>query len=113
MFLSLIIWFSSVSFLGYGISYFLSSNMKQEFVRFGLSKFGSLTAVLEIAGALGLLVGFFYPPILVLSSGGLALLMLLGVGVRIKMKDNFLLSFPALFFLILNGYILYQSILAI
>jgi hypothetical protein len=38
--------------------------MKSEFIRFGLGKFGTLTAILEIVGAIGLLVGlltlFYY-----------------------------------------------------
>jgi hypothetical protein len=106
-----IILFSSISFLGYGIAYFTSTKMKNEFIRFGLAKFGALTAVLEILGGLGLLVGLKFNFILVLSSGGLALLMLLGFGVRIKMKDSFLVSLPAFFYLVLNAYIFYNSLI--
>jgi hypothetical protein len=65
--------------LGYGIAYFTTTNMKNEFIRFGLGKFGTL-AILEIVGAIGLLVGLLYNAILLISSGGLALLMFLGVG---------------------------------
>jgi hypothetical protein len=46
-FLNLLVFFSAVSFLIYGIAYFVSTNMKNEFKRFGLEKFGALTAVLE------------------------------------------------------------------
>ncbi|MGZ5254454.1 MAG: DoxX family protein, partial [Flavitalea sp.] len=95
---------SSLSFLSYGIAYFTSTKMKSEFKRFGLEKAGALTAVLEILGAVGLLIGFKYYPILLISSGGLAILMLLGVAVRIKIKDAFWVTLPALFFMILNGY---------
>lgn len=94
--------FSSLSFIVYGISYFTSPHMKQEFVRFGLSKFGSLTATFQILGAAGLLVGFRFPAILILASGGLALMMLLGVAVRIKVKDSLWVSLPALFYFVLN-----------
>jgi len=40
--------------------------------------------------------------ILLFSSGGLTLLMLLGFIVRLKVKDGFWLSFPSFFFMILN-----------
>jgi hypothetical protein len=53
---------SSFSFFSYGVAFFTSSKMKEEFIRFGLAKFGRLTAVLEILGALGLLLGLVYTP---------------------------------------------------
>jgi hypothetical protein len=81
--------------------------MKNEFERFGLEKFGVLTAILEIVGAVGLLVGLISTPILLVSSGGLAMLMLFGVVARIRVKDNVLVSLPAFLFMVLNGYIFY------
>lgn len=109
-FLNLLVFFSAVSFLIYGIAYFVSTNMKNEFKRFGLEKFGTLTAVLELIGAFGLFIGIQNYTILVFASGGLALLMLLGVGVRIKMKDSLLVSLPAFFYFLLNGYILFKTL---
>ena len=84
--------------------------MKSEFNRFGLEKLGALTAVLEILGALGLLVGLRFHPLILVSSGGLAFLMLLGVAVRIKMKDSILISLPATFYMLLNAYIFFLSL---
>lgn len=109
-FLNVLILFSATSFLIYGIAYFGSTNMKNEFKRFGLEKFGILTAVLELTGAFGLFIGLQNYTILVFASGGLALLMLLGVGVRIKMKDSLLVSLPAFFYFLLNSYILYKTL---
>ncbi len=100
---------SSLSFLFYGVSYFVSPHMKNEFKRFKLEKLGLLTIVLEIVGALGLLIGLWYNPLLILSSGGLALLMFLGVLVRIKLKDNLWISLPAVFYMVLNAYIFYVA----
>ena len=40
-----------------------------------------------------------------LAAAGLALLMLLGVGVRIKIRDSFLQTLPALGYLALNAYL--------
>jgi len=106
---NLCIFVSSFSFLAYAISYFISPHMKNEFKRFKLEKLGLLTIVLEIVGALGLLLGFFFKPLLLLSSGGLALLMFLGVIVRIKLKDSLWISLPALFYMGLNAYIFYVT----
>jgi hypothetical protein len=108
--LEVLIVFSSLSFLAYGIAYFTTSKMKSEFVRFGLSKFGTLTAILEILGALGLLVGLLFDSILLVSSGGLALLMFLGVIVRLKIKDGLLASSPAIFYFFLNLYLFIETL---
>ena len=108
--LTVLILISSLSFLGYGIAYFTSPQMKSEFKRFGLEKAGTLTAVLEIIGAVGLLVGLKVQPILLISAGGLALLMLLGVVTRIRVKDSLWISLPALFFMLLNAYIFFMSL---
>jgi len=109
-FFNMLILFSAISFLIYGIAYFVSTNMKNEFKRFGLEKFGIVTAVLELTGAFGLFIGLQNYTILIFASGGLALLMLLGVGVRIKMKDSLLVSLPAFFYFLLNSYILYKTL---
>jgi hypothetical protein len=61
--------------------------------------------LLELLGGIGMLVGLKYSFILLISSGGLALLMLLGFGVRLKMKDGFGLTWPSLFFMLLNLYV--------
>ena len=108
--LIVLILISSLSFLGYGIAYFTSPQMKIEFKRFGLEKVGTLTAILELLGAIGLLVGLREPLILLISAGGLALLMFLGVATRIKVKDSLWISLPALFFMILNSYIFFMSL---
>lgn len=84
--------------------------MKKEFKRYGLSNFQTLTGSLEILGALGLLIGLKYKLVLMISSTGLSLLMLLGFGVRIKIKDSFVQSFPAFFYMFLNFYILYKTL---
>lgn len=84
--------------------------MKSEFIRFGLRRLGALTAILEIVGALGLLAGLMFNFILLISASGLALLMFLGVAVRLKIKDDWLAILPALFYFVLNAYIFIESI---
>ncbi len=106
----LLVLFSSVSFIIYGSLLLVSAKMQNEFKRFKLEKFTTLTGVLELLGGIGLLVGLKFGFILLISSGGLALLMLLGFGVRIKVKDSFWLSFPSLFFMVLNLLIFFNAI---
>jgi hypothetical protein len=101
---------SSLSFLTYAFSYFNAPHMKNEFNRFGLEKIGLTIVLLEIIGALGLLVGLKFNPILTISSFGIAILMLSGLIVRIKLKDSIWISFPALFYMGLNTYIFLASI---
>lgn len=107
---TLSVFVSSLSFLAYAISYFKTPYMKNEFKRFGLEKFAFSIIVLEILGALGLLVGLKYEIMLSMSSLGLALLMLAGVIVRIIVKDNLKVTLPALFFMLLNTYIFWSTI---
>lgn len=109
-FLNALIFFSATSFLIYGVAYFVSSNMKNEFKRFGLAKFGALIATLELIGAIGLFIGMQNQTILALASGGLTLLMLLGTGVRIKMRDSLFVSSPAFFYFLLNAFISYKAL---
>ncbi|WP_204248387.1 hypothetical protein [Hymenobacter sp. PAMC 26628] len=84
--------------------------MKDEFKRFGLEGLGLVAIIFELLGAVGLLVGLKYNLILLISSGGLALLMFLGVAVRIKVKDGLLVSLPALSFMLLNAYIFAKAL---
>ncbi len=103
---TLLVLFSSVSFLIYGLSCLSTRYMKQEFERFGLAKFRQFTGVLEIAAAIGLALGLIMPALGCLAAGGLALLMLLGFFVRLKIKDGPLRAFSALFYMALNLYLL-------
>ena len=109
LFLALVL-LSSLSFLIYGIAYFVSPNMRSEFKRFGIEKLGLLVIILELLGALGLLAGLIINPIMLVSAGGLALLMLFGVAFRLKFGDSIWVSLPAIFFVLLNAYIFYRAL---
>ena len=85
--------------------------MEMEFKRFGLEKFGLIIIALQFLGATGLILGLvLFNPLLIISSLGLALLMLAGFLVRLKLKDSILVSLPALFYMSLNAYIFLVSI---
>ena len=79
--------------------------MQEEYARYGLKKFRSLVGILQLLGAAGLLVGFSQPWAGQSAAGGLALLMLLGVGVRIKIKDTPSQTLPAFAYMVLNAYL--------
>ena len=49
-----------------------------------------------LLGALGLLAGYFYAPLVAVASGGLCLLMVLGVATRVRVGDPFVEALPAL-----------------
>jgi hypothetical protein len=95
----------------YGVAYFSSPQMKNEFKRFGYEKAGALTAILELLGAAGLLAGLQFHFILLMAAAGLALLMLLGVAIRIKVKDKLWKTLPALFFMLLNACVFLLSLM--
>lgn len=97
---------SGMTFLFYGVLCLASPFMKREFDRFGLARFRVLTGVLEILGGLGLLVGLGWPLVLWAASGGLALLMLCGAVVRLRIGDSWRQTLPALVLMALNLYLL-------
>lgn len=106
----LLAYFTSFAFVSYGVMAFTSTYMKQEFIRYGLSKYRKLVGILEILGGLGLFVGTWVPVLFLLAASGLCLLMILGFGTRVYIKDSALQSTPALFFALLNAFFVYQYV---
>jgi hypothetical protein len=101
---------SMVTFFFYGWACLASNYMVAEFERYRLPQLRKLTGTLEIAGALGLLLGYMYPVLVVLASGGLSLLMLLGIATRLRIRDPIVASLPALVLFIMNAYVLAFSL---
>ena len=97
--------FSSLSFLFYGLLSFFSEKMKNEFKRWNISQFRIIVGIAQLLGGIGLIIGFFVPVFMFLSSFGLSILMLLGFILRIMVNDGFLKSLPSLFYFLLNAYI--------
>jgi len=100
---------SAVLFLVYGILCLFSNGMQEEFERYGLSRFRRLTGALEVLGGAGLLVGLLVTEVMLVASGGLALLMLLGVIARIRVRDPLLQMLPAIVLLVMNVFILFAT----
>jgi hypothetical protein len=101
---------SGVAFVVYGIRCLGSPAMTHEFARFGLARFRVLVGALEVLGGTGLLLGLWYLPLLAASAAGLAVLMALGVGVRIRLHDGVLLTMPALVLFVVNGYLAVHAV---
>ncbi len=110
MLIKILILVSGFSFLYYGLTFFTKSKMRAEFERYKLAKFRNMIGLLQLLGGTGLLVGLLWNTALVISSGGLSLLMMIGFVVRVKMKDKFLDSLPSFIFMLINGYICLVSI---
>jgi hypothetical protein len=83
--------------------------MEEEFERYGLSRFRRLTGGLELIGGVGLLVGLFLPAVMIAASAGLAVLMLLGVIARVRVRDPLLEILPAGLLMVTNLVILSQA----
>jgi hypothetical protein len=97
---------NALFFLFYGLQCITSPFMVEEFRRFGLPDSQRiLTGVLQLMGAAGLIAGPIMPALGLLSSAGLALMMLIAFGVRIRIKDGLAQSAPSLAFMIINGYL--------
>lgn len=100
-----IILFSALSFLVYGTGCFTSRHLRDEFVRYGFSRERRLIGFLQICGSLGLLAGMWLPWLGRGSGGGLAVMMLVAVLVRIRIRDSFLKTTPAIFYFFVNTYL--------
>lgn len=96
---------SAILFLYYGAAVLFSNAMVTEFEQFGLPNFRKLTGVLELLGAARLIAGYLIPPLVVVASGGLALLMVLGLAVRFRSRSTLPDSLAALAMLLINLFI--------
>lgn len=101
---------SAVLFLFYGFACLYFDGMAEEFERYGLSRFRRLTGLLEVLGALGLLVGYVFPVVAVLAAGGLCALMFLGTLTRLRVRDGIAETAPAFILMLVNGWICWTAL---
>ena len=108
-----ILFFSGISFIIYGISSFYSKRMISEYERWGYKKFRKIIASLQFIAAFGLLIGWYFPLLLIFASAALTVMMLTAIFVRIKIKDNVIKILPAILYAILNFIIFYKTLITI
>jgi uncharacterized membrane protein YkgB len=106
---SALIYFSALSFLAYGTGCFTSRYLASEFVRYGFSRQRPLIGILQICGAASLLAGLWFPPLGKAGSAGLALMMLVAILVRIRIRDSFLQTVPAILYCLINSWLLLRA----
>lgn len=105
----ILILFTGLSFVAYGINSFVSPSMKLEFKRWNLERERKAIASCQLVGGVALLFGLVWNTMLILSSSFLALMMLVAIGVRINIKDNISEILPAFAYLVLSAIILYEA----
>ncbi len=94
---------SGLSFVHYGYEILSRPRLEEEFSRYGLTEFRGLVGVLELLGGAGVIVGLAFAPLGALAALGLAGLMLLGLVVRIRLRDAPRLMVPAALLCLLNA----------
>jgi hypothetical protein len=92
-------------FLTFGVWCLFAGGMREDFDRFGLSRLRILTGALEVAGALGLVAGYFVSALAVASGTGLALLMTIGLITRLRQRDTMSQMLPAASLIVVNLFI--------
>jgi hypothetical protein len=93
---------SVAAFLFYGLACLFSRRLVAEFERYRLARFRVLVGSLEVAGALGLIAGWWFPPLLIAAAAGLSALMLCGLWARWRIRDSWYAMLPALVLAVVN-----------
>jgi uncharacterized membrane protein YphA (DoxX/SURF4 family) len=94
---------SGVSFLYYGVGILSRPRLEEEFSRYGLTDLRRLVGVLELLGGTGVIIGLAFPPLGAVAALGLSVLMLLGIIVRIRVRDAPRFMAPAALLCLLNA----------
>jgi len=100
--LDILIAISAAAFLFYGLACLFSPKLVAEFERYGLAQFRALVGSLEVAGALGLIAGWSFPPLQAAAATGLFLLMLCGLWARWRIRDAWFAMLPAAVLAVVN-----------
>lgn len=87
---------SAAAFLFYGLACLFSPKLAAEFERYRLAQFRVLVGSLEVAGALGLIAGWWFPPLQTAAAAGLFALMVCGLWARWRIRDPWYAMLPAL-----------------
>ena len=101
----LIILFSGLSHLLYGVFTYTVPFYRTEFIRYGFEDYRLIIGFAQIVFGICLLIGLRFNNLILFSSFALALLMMGALGTRIYIGDGLLDSTPAFVYLAVNLYI--------
>jgi len=107
---NILIYFSAISFIFYSINSLYSKRLISEFDRWGYGKFRILIASFQLLAGIGFIIGIYFSFLISIVSFLLSVMMLVAIFVRIKVKDDVIEIFPAIFYASLNLIIFYNSI---
>jgi hypothetical protein len=107
---NILIYFSAISFIFYSINSLYSKRLISEFDRWGYGKFRILIASFQLLAGIGFIIGLYFSFLVSIVSFLLSVMMLVAIFVRIKVKDDIIEIFPAIFYASLNLIIFYNSI---
>jgi uncharacterized membrane protein YkgB len=96
------------SFFIFGTRCLFAQAMVREFDRWHVPSLRHITGILEILGALGLVVGQWLPWVGLVSAAGLSLLVTCGLAIRMRVRDSFLQTLPAVVYIIASVFVLFQ-----
>ncbi len=102
--------FIIISFLAYGASCILSKKAVDEFKRYKLSHLRLFVGISQITLSLLMCVGFYFKPLLLVSSFGFTVMMIVAIYVRRKLKDSILLTIPSIIYFLLSLFLFYHCV---
>ena len=100
---------SAAAFLFYGLACLCSARLVAEFERYRLARFRVLVGSLEVAGALGLIAGWWFPLLQTAAAAGLFALMLCGLWARWRIRDPWYAMLPAFILAVMNLFIVLKT----
>ena len=84
-----------------------------EYERWGYGNQRIILGSCQLLGGLGLLIGLLVPLLLSIASFMLMCMMITAVMVRIKIKESFLKTLPALSYVVINLFVFQHSLSAL
>ena len=102
--------FTGISFIAYGINSFISKRMISEFKRWGLADKRKKIGVCQFIGGVGILIGFEYGIVTIISAIFIIIMMMVAILVRIQIRDNISDILPAISYIILCAIIIYMQL---
>jgi len=101
---------SAAAFLFYGPACLFSPKLVAEFERYRLGRWRALVGSLELAGALGLIAGWWFAPLQAAAAAGLFVLMLCGLWARWRIRDPWYAMLPAFILAVVNLAIVWRAL---